>query len=251
MYFKKDNLTIYYEKYGSKKESILILPGWGNTSQTFKNIIEVFKEKYTIYIPDYPGFGNSPTPEQELTIYNYAELINSFIKEKIVNNPIIIAHSFGGRITAILLGKYKLKIKKVILFDVAGLKQKKSIKQILKEKLYKLLKKLVKLLPKKEREKYYRKLLLIFGSTDYLNLPASMHKTFQNIIKEDLKDYYRSINAEVLIIWGDKDTDTPLKVAYKLHKIINNSGLIIYKNSGHFSYLDYPEKTNIILNEFI
>ena len=251
MYFKKDNLTIYYEKYGSKKESILILPGWGNTSQTFKNIIEVFKEKYTIYILDYPGFGNSPTPEQELTIYNYAELINSFIKEKIVNNPIIIAHSFGGRITAILLGKYKLKIKKVILFDVAGLKQKKSIKQILKEKLYKLLKKLVKLLPKKEREKYYRKLLLIFGSTDYLNLPASMHKTFQNIIKEDLKDYYRSINAEVLIIWGDKDTDTPLKVAYKLHKIINNSGLIIYKNSGHFSYLDYPEKTNIILNKFI
>ena len=251
MYFKKDNLTIYYEKYGSKKESILILPGWGNTSQTFKNIIEVFKEKYTIYILDYPGFGNSPTPEQELTIYNYAELINSFIKEKIVNNPIIIAHSFGGRITDILLGKYKLKIKKVILFDVAGLKQKKSIKQILKEKLYKLLKKLVKLLPKKEREKYYRKLLLIFGSTDYLNLPASMHKTFQNIIKEDLKDYYRSINAEVLIIWGDKDTDTPLKVAYKLHKIINNSGLIIYKNSGHFSYLDYPEKTNIILNKFI
>ena len=199
MYFKKDNLTIYYEKYGSKKEAILILPGWGNTSQTFKNIIEVFKEKYTIYIPDYPGFGNSPTPEQELTIYNYAELINSFIKEK----------------------------------------------------LYKLLKKLVKLLPKKTRKKYYRKLLLIFGSTDYLNLPASMHKTFQNIIKEDLKDYYKSINAEVLIIWGDKDTDTPLKVAYKLHKIINNSGLIIYKNSGHFSYLDYPEKTNIILNKFI
>ncbi len=251
MYFKKDNLTIYYEKYGTKKESILILPGWGNTGPTFNNIIEVFKEKYTIYIPDYPGFGNSPIPKQELTIYNYAELINSFIKEIIVNTPIIIAHSFGGRITAILLGKYKLKIKKIILFDVAGLKQKKSIKQILKEKLYKLLKKLVKLLPKKEREKYYRKLLLIFGSTDYLNLPASMHKTFQNIIKEDLKDYYRSINAEVLIIWGDKDTDTPLKNAYKLHKIINNSGLIIYKNSGHFSYLDYPEKTNIILNKFI
>ena len=80
MYFKKNNLLIYYEKFGESKKTILILPGWGNTSSTFKNIINYFKEKYTIYIIDYPGFGNSPIPKEELSIYDYAEAILSFIR---------------------------------------------------------------------------------------------------------------------------------------------------------------------------
>ena len=34
---------MYYEKYGTKKQNILILPGWGNTRETFNNIINYFK----------------------------------------------------------------------------------------------------------------------------------------------------------------------------------------------------------------
>lgn len=251
MYFKKNDLLIYYEKFGESKKTILILPGWGNTSSTFKNIINYFKKKYTIYIIDYPGFGNSPIPKEELSIYDYAEAILSFIKENKIYNPIIIAHSFGGRITALLLGKYNVKAKKTILFDVAGIKRRKTIKQYIKEKIYKLLKTFIKLLPKLKREKYYQQLLIIFGSTDYKNLPISMQKTFQNIIKEDLKKYYKSIKVETLIIWGEKDLDTPLKDAYTINKLIKESALIIYKNSGHFSYLEYPDYTNKILNKII
>ena len=40
MYFnlnKKDK--IYFEKIGNSNKTILILPGWGNTRETFKYII--------------------------------------------------------------------------------------------------------------------------------------------------------------------------------------------------------------------
>ena len=39
MYLKINNLNLYYEKYGTKKQSIIILPGWGNNRITFNYLI--------------------------------------------------------------------------------------------------------------------------------------------------------------------------------------------------------------------
>lgn len=78
-----------------------------------------------------------------------------------------------------------------------------------------------------------------------------MHKTFINIINEDLTKYLKYIPSETLLIWGEKDIDTPLKDAYKINSLIKDSALIIYPNASHYSYLDYPILTNNIITEFI
>ena len=137
MYYNKDDFSIYYEKYGQSEKTIIILPGWGDTRKTFKSIIESLKSNFTIYIIDYPGFGNSPFPNQNLTIYDYTNIIRDFLSEKNIRNPIIIAHSFGGRIATLLTGYYKEKIDKMILIDSAGIKRHKKLKIWLKEKIYK------------------------------------------------------------------------------------------------------------------
>ena len=246
--FKYKDIEIYYETYGNSKKTILILPGWGNTRETFLNIINRLKDKYKIYIIDYPFFGNSPLPNKELTIYDYSELIYHFIKHNHINNPIIIAHSFGGRIASIISNK--IKVNKLILIDVAGIKRF-NLKLFIKTKVYKLLKLLTYLLPSCIQVNIRNKLLLKFSSTDYLNIPSIMKNTFKNIIKEDLRKYYKTISSETLIIWGEKDLDTPLKDALYLNKIIKNSGLIIYKNSSHFSYLDNSYLTNKVLEKYL
>lgn len=251
MYFNTKNMSIYYEKYGNKNKTILILPGWGNTRTTFTNIINYFKDKYTIYIIDYPGFGNSPIPNQDLTIYDYANIVRDFLEEFQIINPIIIAHSFGGRIATLLTGYYKEKIDKIIMIDAASIKPKKTIKAFLKEKIYKILKKLIKLIPKLKQEYYHQKLIKVFASTDYQNLPNSMHKTFKNIVNENLYYYLKNIESEVLLLWGKLDYDTPLKDGYKMNNQIKNSALIIFPKGNHFSYLQYPYLTNQIIYEFI
>ena len=65
------------------------------------------------------------------------------------------------------------------------------------------------------------------------------------------KNYLKSIESETLIIWGEKDIDTPLKDAYKINKLIKDSALIIYPNAPHFSYLTYPELTNKIIKSYL
>ena len=94
---KKENF--FYKKYGNKEKVLIILPGWGNTRNTFDFYINNLKDRFTIYIFDYPGFGNSKFPNQALTIYDYAKYVDYFIKEKNINNPYIICHSFGFRLS--------------------------------------------------------------------------------------------------------------------------------------------------------
>lgn len=251
MYYEFNHTRIYYEKFGENKKIIVILPGWGNTRETFSTIIQELKEDYSIYIFDYPGFGKSPALESNWSMNDYTLLIKNFLWENHIYNPIIIAHSFGGRITSLLLGKYQIKVKKLILMDVAGIKRRKKAKVFLKEKLYKLLKKCTYLFPPLKQEELRQKLLYHFASPDYKEISPIMQKTFQNVIKEDLRRYYKKITTETLIIWGEKDEDTPLKDGKYLQKKIKNSALIIYQGAGHFAYLNYPYLTIQIIKSFI
>ena len=251
MYINIDDINIYYEKYGNRKQTILILPGWGNTRLTFTYLINYLKDYFTVYILDYPGFGNSSMIIHDLTIKSYADIVYNFINKLNIHNPILIGHSFGGRIISLLASSYNIKIKKLLLIDVAGIKKKKNIKLIIKQTTYKLLKKLGLILPKKLRKKYLDFLFDKFSSTDYKSLDKKMLKTFQNVVKEDLTCFYQKIKLETLILWGEYDSETPFTDGIKLHKLIKNSALIKIDETTHFPYLEKKYLVSRIIYEYL
>ena len=251
MYYENGSFSIYYEKYGNGNKTILILPGWGDTRETFKFLINDLARDNTVYIIDNPPFRNSKVKESNLSIYDYASAIRELIQHERMKNLIIIAHSFGGRIATLLSGYYQDKIDKLVLIDIAGIKPKNTLKRRLKKLFYKLLKRLIKFIPKKVRQKINSYLLKKFSSNDYYYLPDNMKKTFQNIVNEDLKSYLKYIRSETLILWGQYDYDTPIKDAYKIKREIKNAALIVFRGAGHFSYLDYPKLSLDIINSFI
>ena len=251
MYYSFKNISLYYEKYGTGNTSILILPGWGDNRFTFSSIIQAFQDEFSIYIFDYPGFGKSSILSTTWDMNLYAECFYSFIKVHGIYNPIIIAHSFGGRIVSLLIGKYKLRVKKLVLMDVAGIKHRKGLLLFLKERIYKFLKLLSFFLPRQKKYIYHKKLLNLFASSDYQSIPSTMRGTFQNIIQENLSCYYKKIRVETLLLWGEKDLDTPLTDGRRIHRYIPNSYLIVLPGAHHFSYLEYPVLTVRILDHFL
>ena len=78
----------------------------------------------------------------------------------------------------------------------------------------------------------------MFASSDYLALNALERETFKNIVNLDLTDYLENIKTETLILWGDKDTATPLSDGVLMKKKIRDSELIVFRNSTHYSYLE-------------
>ncbi len=251
MKFLVNDFNIYYEKHGKGKESIVILPGWGETRTTFDHLIDFLKPNFTIYILDYPGFGNSDFPNRDLNIEDYAKLVLDFMNTLCIDTPIVLGHSFGGRIITLLAGKYKVKFRKIIMMDAAGIKHKKRFYQRMRQSTYKFLKKLKVFIPKKYKSKYIDKLIGLFGSSDFKNLNQNIRKTFINVVNEDLSEYLKHIKCDTLIIWGEYDEDTPLKDAYKMNKDISDSGLVVVKNTTHFPYLQNPHYVNTVIFEFL
>lgn len=251
MYFNHNDFSMYYEKYGEKGKVILILPGWGETRNTFSNMILELQKEFIIYIVDYPGFGNSPFPDHDLTIYDYTNLIIEFLSEQKIENPIIIAHSFGGRISITLNGYYHQQLEKMILIGSAGIKPKKTFKQKIKQFTYKILKRIGKYLPKKKKKKYFNQLVKWFGSKDFQELNVKQRNTFIKIVNEDLTPYLKNITSPTLLLWGENDDATPVRDAKKMEKEIPDSGLVIFENCDHFCYLQKPHLINAIIKQFI
>lgn len=244
---KKEKFKHY--KYGNKEKVLIILPGWGDTRNTFDFYINNLKDKFTIYIFDYPGFGNSKFPNHSLTMDDYANYIKDFIKDKNINNPYIMCHSFGCRIALLLIGKYRILVDRLIIIGGAGIRRK-SIKRKIKTIKYKLLKKMSIVLPNNKKEKYLKNLINKYGSTDYKELNNLQKETFSNIVNTDLRKYISYIYTPTILIWGEKDSSTPLKDGKYMNKKIKDSAIITIKKGTHFVYLEYPFYILNIINNF-
>ena len=71
------------------------------------------------------------------------------------------------------------------------------------------------------------------------------------IVTLDLTSKLKEIKNSTLLIWGENDTDTPLYMAKIMEKEIKDSGLVVIKNAGHFSYLDNTNQYLLVTNEFL
>lgn len=244
---KKNNFV--YKKYGYGNKVLIILPGWGNTRNTFNYFIDNLKDKFTIYIFDYPGFGESIFPNYSLTIEDYSKYIKDFIKKNKINNPYILCHSFGCRIAILLIGKYRILVDRLIIIGGAGIRRK-SIKRKLRIFKYKFLKKISIFLNKNKRKEYLNNLLIKYGSNDYKELSNNQRTTFKNIVNTDLRKYLKYIYSPTILIWGENDLSTPLKDGKYMNKRIKDSALITLKKGTHFVYLEYPLYVLNIINNF-
>ena len=113
-------------------------------------------------------------------------------------------------------------------------------------------KNILKILPNTTKVQEMREnLVKKFSSDDYKNSPQVLRTTMSIIINEDQREYLPKIKAPTLLLWGENDTATPISDAKMMEKLIPDAGLVTYKNSGHFSYLDNLQNVNVVLNEFL
>lgn len=246
MYLTLNGLNIYYQKVGQGKP-LVMLHGWGMDVSTFWPMVDLLKENFCIWLIDLPGFGKSSLPEKVLSISDYAKIIAKFIKEKKISKPTLFGHSYGGKISIKLTAFYPKLISKLILEASSGLKLKKTFIQILSYPVAKIggifLPDIFHL-RSKFRQKLYKKL-----ESDYADV-GEMKEIFLNTIDEDLTSDLSKIQAETLLIWGDRDKAVPLKYGKIMYRLIRNSKLVVLEETGHFPHLTNPERVVTYVKDF-
>lgn len=247
------NCLINYEVFG-EGEPLLILHGWGACINAMAPIWKFFKQKFKIYVLDFPGQGNASSDMKEpWGIPEYSNLVLEFMKKLNINKPNLIAHSFGGRVAIYLASIHKELFNKIVLVDSAGIKPKISIKNKLKIFMFKCGKTFLKFTTSGDNyDKKLNDFRKKFASSDYSNIKSDViRQTFSKVINLDLTKNLKEIKNSVLLIWGENDKDTPLYMAKIMEKNIKDSGLVILKNAGHFSYIEKSNEFNLIVDKFL
>src|SRR5688572_15914306 len=61
-----DGVDIFYREAGSKTAPVLVLlHGFPTSSRMYRNLIPALSHRYHVIAPDYPGFGQSGTPDRK------------------------------------------------------------------------------------------------------------------------------------------------------------------------------------------
>ncbi len=232
------NQNIHYLQYGSGKD-VVLLHGWGQNIQMMKPLGDELSE-CRITILDFPGFGESEEPKEIWTIGDYSEMLELFLEKLNIKKPIIIAHSFGGRV-AIYYASSNL-VEKLVLFGSPCVRhQKKSWK----ESFYKSMKRLPGMYQFSEYVKKY------VGSTDYKNASSMMRNILVEVVNQDLTKYAQRIQCPTLLIWGTLDEAAPIEDARELESILQDGALIELPGCTHYAYLEVLPQVSRILKKFI
>ncbi len=223
------NIDIAYTQSGQGKTSIVLLHGWGVDHSLMEPIGEHLAKYFTVYNLDWPGFGASALPEFAFSSSDFCRVLREFIEKLKIENPIFIAHSFGCNIALRYSAIYP--VDKMVLTGAAGLKPKRGLNYYLKVYSYKALKPLKKI-------KFIEKMTknMKFGSADYQAAQGVMRETFVKVVNEDLKAILPQIKTETLLVYGDRDVDTPLWMGQYLEKHLPNAGLAVIENDDHYAY---------------
>ena len=179
-------------------------------------------------------------PREVWGVEQYTRSVEAFARENGIRRPILIGHSFGGRVA--ILYASRNDVEKVMLVDAAGVKPRRSARYYWKVYSYKVAKRLLPIAVGKPRaqrmiERYRAKT----GSSDYNNATPMMRAILSKCVNEDLCHVMPQIKAPTLLFWGERDTATPVADARRMESLIPDAGVVIVKGGSHFSFLDNPD----------
>lgn len=256
---KIEDFNLSYSEGGVKgAPTVLLVHGFSGSRDNWNRVAHKLTKKYHVIALDLPGHGDTVTPASfEYTLANLSEVVRKFVTAKGIQKDLHIAgHSLGGGIAVLYSALYFLEVRSVLLVDTAGVYQNAGNSLITKPE------ELTKLLARKEGD--FEKLVTKIATYSPPFIPKELLAGYEKLhmrhlpeqeklmagLTEQMKWYtpdtfhtgLKTLEAPVLVIWGDKDVVIGVEAVEEIKKSIKDGEYLILKDVGHTPILeaDYP-----------
>ena len=222
----------------TSKPAVVFGHGWGRTYRDFIPVAEALAPVASSYLVDFPGFGDTPRPDETWGTEDYAAHMLDFLKsEHGLSSFLWVGHSFGGRVGMRIAATQKDAIRHLFLVASAGVPRNRSTLQKLNGRRRGWAFKYRKARAKDDAE--LQALENRYGSLDYIqSRETGLRDIFVKTVNEDQTDTLADISCPTTLIYGGLDRDTPVEVGRKLAAGIPQAELIVCPHYDHISILD-------------
>lgn len=236
--------SIHFTKTGQGDTVMLLVHGWGGTGRSLQGLARLLSRRNLVLTIDLPGFGSSDRPESTWGIKEYASLLAGFINQQTQKPVVYFGHSFGGALGIYLAANQPGIVSKLIVagasFHRPSLPKKNPSSFASRLPLPGLSKLLL-------RRTFYK---LFYPHSDILNYPQ-LECNYRRIVAEDLTHLLSHIRQPTLILWGDRDRDTPVEDARLLAEKIAGSKLVIFSDVSHNLPLKHADRVYSEMEQFL
>ena len=266
-HIKVGSVNTRYWQVGDSGNAVILLHGGGGYIELWKNNIFELAKHHRVYAFDMVGAGLSDKPDADYTLNFMAKFTRDFMKVLNISKASLIGTSAGGGVALTFTLNFSELVERLILVGSVGLGKeisfllrlttlpglgkllsspsKSGIALLCKHSVYDS-----KLITDEIIEEVYQMAMLPGVPEATLNVGRSNFNIWGQF-SQSLLERLHTITAQTLIIWGRQDPMIPVSHGQNAAKTIPNTRLEIFEQCGHWSPIEYPQKFNQLVVDFL
>jgi pimeloyl-ACP methyl ester carboxylesterase len=253
---------------GEDKPPLLFIHGLGASWQCWLLNLAYFRESYRCIALDLPGFGESPLPDDGVSIDGYARVVDRLCSALEIESPLVIGNSMGGFVGAELAISYPTRVQRLVLVSPAGITSEYLARRPLVTLARLAAMAEAGLASRRDafvRRRRLRRLVLqaVVRYPEKLSGPltweliqgsgrAGLVPALDALIGYSVRERLAQIEIPVLLVWGRNDILVPVGDAERYEQLIGpNASKVIFEDTGHVPMIERPGRFNPLVAEFL
>ena len=229
-------------------EPMVLLHGLFGALSNFKDLVDYFKNRYTVYIPMLPLYDLT---NLDTSVSGLAKHVARFIDHMKLKGVHLLGNSLGGHIALVYALKHPEPVKTITLTGSSGLFENGMGETYPKRGDKEFIRKKVELTFYDPKSATDERVDEVFNIVNNRLKAVKIIYLAKSAIRHHLGEELKNIKMPVCLIWGKNDTITPPLVAEEFKRLLPNSELHWIDHCGHAPMMEVPDEFNRIYGEFL
>lgn len=255
------DLRIAYTRAGNGPPLVL-LHGGMDDSRSWRRQVDGLADEFTVLAWDAPGCGQSSEVPESWRMPEYADALASWLRAIGIERPHVLGLSWGSSLALELYRRHPHMPASLILASAyAGWAGSLSSEETAARldgvlasagaPLEEVLEALPGVLSAGAPSGLREELTAIWADNTGSRKPGGYRAMAHSMAEADLRDVLPRIEIPTLLLYGELDQRSPLKVAHELNERIPSSQLVVIEGVGHLANVEAPDEFNAHVRTFI
>ena len=242
--------------------AIVFVHGLAGSSTTWREVMPVLAERFTVLAPDLLGHGESAKPRGDYSLGAYASGLRDLMAALGIERATFVGHSLGGGVALQLAYQFPERCERLVLVASGGLGKEVNpflravslpgselvMPVLLSGQMHSVLSAISGWFAQRglrlgstgrEMWRSYSGLSETRGRLAFIHTVRSVIDPFgQRVSARDR--LYLASEVPTLLVWGDRDRIIPVEHGHIAHSLIPGSTLVVVPDVGHFVPTEAP-----------
>lgn len=251
----------------SDKEAVVFIHGLGGCWQNWLEQIPRVAQERRVIAMDLPGFSESPMPKDDISITNYARIVNDLCDALGLGRVELVGNSMGGFISLEIGIRHPDRVDSITVVSAAGISTTnlevrpvvtfarstaaitnffiaRAESFVKRPRMRHLMLAYVFRHPTLLKPDLAFEIMRGSGSDGFI--PA-----LQALAEYDYSERLPEVKEETLLVWGEEDNLVPVEDATKYEELIPEAKKVVLEDTGHCSMIERPQTFNDLLMKFL